>query len=133
MPRSGEALRERPAGAATSAWEFARRRGNKIRYLDAVACLSDGAHLYHTHEAWPMHALLDACPSPDLVVADHGFAGAAITRGLDTLAFADVNDPALSVAKVRGLTRVVVPLDDNREPERYALMARYLAASAAGK
>lgn len=118
-PRSNERLADLP-----------RKHGNRVRYLDGVACLSDGANLYHTHEAWPMDALLDAIEPPDLVLADHGFAGAAIVRGIETLAFADVNDPALAVAKARGLTRVVVPLDDNREPERYAQMTAYLTAAA---
>ena len=35
---------------------------------------------------------------PDLVFADHGFAGAAIERGVETISIADVNDPALLVA-----------------------------------
>lgn len=129
-PRSGEKLRDTFHGSAASAWEMARRRGNRVRYLDGVGALSDGAHLYHTHEAWPMEMLLEGIDPPDLVIADHGFAGAAIVRDVETLSFADVNDPALSVAKRRGLTEVVVPLDDNRDPERYAAMTAYLATAA---
>jgi len=129
-PRSNERLRETFHGQVSSAWEMARRRGNRIRYLDGVAALSDGAHLYHTHDSWPMEMILEGIDPPDLVISDHGLAGAAIVAGIETLAFADVNDPALSVAKRRGLTEVVVPLDDNREPERYAAMTAYLAAAA---
>jgi len=129
-PRSGEKLRQAFHGSVSSAWEMARRRGNRVRYLDGVGALSDGAHLYHTHESWPMEMLLDGIDPPDLVIADHGLAGAAIVRGVETLAFADVNDPALSVAKRRGMTEVVVPLDDNRDPERYAAMTAFLAAGA---
>ncbi|GAC1409235.1 MAG: hypothetical protein NVSMB57_01610 [Actinomycetota bacterium] len=106
-----------------------RGKGNRVRYLDSVAAFSDGAHLYHSHESWPMEALLEAVEAPSLVIADHGFAGAAIVRGIETVAFADVNDPALSVAKSRGLTEIVVPLDDNREPERYDVMSAFLAAA----
>jgi hypothetical protein len=36
--------------------------------------------------------------------ADHGFAGAAIERGIPTLSIADVNDPALPLAQLRGRT-----------------------------
>lgn len=123
-PRSGERL-----------GEAARGRGNRVRYLDGVGAFTDAVHLYHTHESWPMEALLDALAAnesggPELVIADHGFAGAAISRGIETLAFADVNDPALLVAQRRGMTNVVVPLDDNREPERYLEMTNYLAAAA---
>ena len=56
---------------------------------------------------------------PDLVVADHGFAGAAIEAGVDTVSVADVNDPALIVAKAQGRTDVVVVMDDNVSPEAY--------------
>jgi Phosphatase len=57
--------------------------------------------------------------SPDLVVADHGFAGAAIEAGVETPSIADVNDPALIVAKAQGRTEVVVVLDDHVPPENY--------------
>lgn len=131
-PRSGDKLRETFHGAVSSAWEMARRRGNRVRYLDGVGALSDGAHLYHTHESWPMEMVLDGIDPPDLVISDHGLAGAAIVRGIETIAFADVNDPALSVAKRRALTDVVVPLDDNRDPHRYSAMTAYLTAAAGG-
>ena len=53
------------------------------------------------------------------VLADHGFAGAAIQAGVETLSVADVNDPALIVAKAQGRTEVVVVLDDHVPPEAY--------------
>jgi hypothetical protein len=56
---------------------------------------------------------------PDLVVADHGFAGAALEAGVETLSFAEVNDPALLVAKAQGRTEVVVVLDDHVPPANY--------------
>jgi hypothetical protein len=89
-----------------------RHRGNRVRFVDGVGVLADGANLYHTHAAWPMERLLEAC-DPELVLADHGFAGAAIARGIETLSLNDINDPSLAVAKARGMTQVVVPLDDN--------------------
>lgn len=121
-PRAGERLR---SGAP-------RWHGDRVRYLGGVGCLTEGAHLHHTHESWPMERLLEDAEAPDLVLADHGFAGAAIVRGVETLAIADVNDPALSVAKVRGHTQVVVPLDDNVNPELYDPISQYLTGRAAG-
>jgi hypothetical protein len=56
---------------------------------------------------------------PDLVVADHGFAGAAIEAGVETLSIADVNDPALIVAKAQGRTDIVVVLDDHVPADAY--------------
>ena len=65
-----------------------------------------------------MELILDE-ESPDLVFADHGFAGAAIERGVETLSIADVNDPALLVAKAQGRTEVVIVMDDNVSPDDY--------------
>jgi hypothetical protein len=92
----------------------------ELRYLDGVACLSDGASLLHTHRSGYMEAALDelggGVGAVDLVIADHGFAGAAIERGLPTLSIADVNDAALPLAQVRGRTDAVLPIDDNLPP-----------------
>lgn len=90
----------------------------QIRYLDGVAMLTDQASARHTHSADPMSRML-AERRPDLVFADHGWAGAAIERGIDTVSIADVNDPALLVAKAQGRTEVVIVMDDNVSPEDY--------------
>lgn len=91
-----------------------------VRYTDGVGCEFDGMHLRHTHLADLMEAMLDAATGTvDLVVADHGFAGAAIARGLPTLSIADVNDPALPLAQVRGHTDAVLPIDDNLAPRHF--------------
>ena len=44
--------------------------------------------------------LEEADKPPDLVVADHGFAGEAINRDIPTVAVMDTNDPGLAVAKL---------------------------------
>ena len=103
------------------------RRPRRFRYLDDVAVLCTGADVLHTHESWPMEALLAALDEPpDLVLADHGFAGAAIMAGIETVCFTDVNDPAIAVAKADGLVDVVVPLDDNVPPARYGPLRDYV-------
>lgn len=106
----------------------AHRRKRALLYLDGVATLNAGADLIHTHESWPMDALLDAAGPVDLVLADHGWAGAAIVRGVETLCFTDVNDPAIAVAKADGLVDVVVPCDDNLPPATYNPVRDYLLA-----
>jgi hypothetical protein len=80
--------------------------------------VTDGRRPRHTH--WPeaMRRML-ADERPDLVMADHGLAGAAIETGVETLSIADVNDPALIVAKAQGRTQIVVVLDDHVPPENY--------------
>lgn len=88
-----------------------------VRFLDGVAAVFDGGSLRHTHRARYMEAMLDeARGAVDLVLADHGMAGAAIERDLPTLSIADVNDPALPLAQVRGRTDAVLPVDDNLAP-----------------
>ena len=90
----------------------------QIRYLDGVAMLTDQASARHTHSGDAMDRMLDDL-TPDLVFADHGFAGAAIERGIDTVAIADVNDPALLVAQAQGRTQTVIVMDDNVAPQAY--------------
>lgn len=96
--------------------EEGRRR--EVRYLHGVAVLTDRGSTLHTHSAGPMQRMLDAA-TPDLVFADHGFAGAAIEAGIDTVSIADVNDPALVVAHKQGRAGPVVVMDDNVRPEAY--------------
>ncbi|MEO8423375.1 MAG: phosphatase [Actinomycetota bacterium] len=89
-----------------------------IGYLSGVGMQTDGRVPRHTH--WPdaMRRMLED-ERPDLVLADHGFAGAAIEAGVDTVSVADVNDPALLVAKAQGRTDVVVVMDDHVAPDAY--------------
>ena len=91
----------------------------EVRYIGGVGCLADGASLRHTHSADAMEALLEAQPWPDVVLGDHGFAGAAIERGIPTIAVMDINDPALAVAWAERRDIVVIPMDDNRPPRLY--------------
>ncbi|MFN2613597.1 MAG: phosphatase, partial [Actinomycetota bacterium] len=94
-------------------------------YHDGVGTLMAGADLIHAHDAWPMEALLQEV-TPSVVLADHGWAGAAISAGLDVVCFTDVNDPAIAVAYDDGLVEAVVPLDDNLPPGEYAPLETYL-------
>jgi hypothetical protein len=95
--------------------EDGRRRD--VRFVEGVACVSDGGSLRHTHLAAYMEAMLEAVDGQvDLVIGDHGMAGAAIEAGIATLSIADVNDPALPLAQVRGRTDAVLVIDDNLAP-----------------
>lgn len=93
-----------------------------IAYVEAVAALFHDGSLRHTHLPDYMEAMLDdlAGGPPDLVVADHGFAGAAIEAGIATLSIADVNDPALPLAQARGRTDGVLLIDDGLQPDLFA-------------
>jgi hypothetical protein len=104
-------------------WVDWDRRGRQlgIRFIDGVACIHDGGSLRHMHRSVFMEAMLASLDAGkvDMVVADHGMAGAAIAAGLPTLSIADVNDPALPVAQVRGHTDAVLPIDDNLAPSTF--------------
>lgn len=116
-------------------WKEAGRQ-REIRYLHGVAVLTDRGSTLHTHSADPMRRMLEEA-TPDLVFADHGFAGAAIEAGIDTVSIADVNDPALVVAEHQGRGGPVVVMDDNVRPEAYwpcfqVLASRLSSRSASG-
>jgi hypothetical protein len=102
-----------------------------LRHVGGVAMISGGGDLAHTHLPEPMRLMLEALehngePPPDLVVADHGYAGVAGAAGVPSIGFADCNDPALFVGEAEGSIEVVVPLDDNVAPHLYAPVSAYL-------
>jgi len=126
--RAGGATIVEPADGST--WHDADRPHPwQIRYLDGVAMLTDLASARHTHSGDPMKRMLDDI-RPDLVFADHGFAGAAIQRGVETVSIADVNDPALLVAQDQGRTSTVIVMDDNVAPQAYWPCFQAIAALA---
>ena len=99
--------------------DIGKARHVEVRYIGGVGCLADWGSLKHTHSAAAMEALLAAQPWPDIVLGDHGFAGAAIERGIPTIAVMDINDPALAVAWAEKRDVLIVPMDDNRPPRNY--------------
>ena len=101
-------------------------RGVPLDWVGPVGTLSDGASLFHTHSPDPMRDVLRELGAVDLVVADHGFAGAAIASGIPTVAIMDTNDPALAVVARRGADLSVVPMDDNRPQNSYAVALEVL-------
>lgn len=113
-------------------WTYPTHRGQlEVRFLGGVGMVSARGGLDHTHSPEPMRAMLAALrdagqPPPDLVVADHGFAGAAGQAGVDAVGFADCNDPALFVGEAEGRVLVAVPLDDNVLPHLYAPVTDWL-------
>ena len=103
-----------------------------LRYIGGVAIAAErGMALWHTHSPDGMRAMLAELESqgeapPDLVVAGHGFAGAAAAAGLDVVSFADSNDPALFIGEAEGRVSVTVPIDDNVQPNLYGPVSEFL-------
>lgn len=106
-------------------------RDGDIRQLFGVLAWHQYGGLVHTHYPEPMRLSLEllasqGTPPPELVVADHGWAGFAASAGIPTLGFADCNDPGLFVSEAQGQIEVAVPLDDNLCPGLYEPMTRYI-------
>ncbi len=99
-----------------------RIRGAEVPldWAGPVAVLGNGASMKHTHDPAHMRSVLEEIgDAADLVVADHGFAGAAVARGIPAVAIMDTNDPAWAVVSARGADVTVVPMDDNRPLNSY--------------
>ncbi|WP_407701605.1 phosphatase [Thermomonospora amylolytica] len=151
----GRALRERGCTVLTPAegWSYVPEVGappelRRIRYVEGMVAVLEGDddRLHHTHDSAPMEAMLAELaanstasdgPSaakrefwPDLAIADHGWAGAAGQAGIDTVGFADCNDPALFAGQVEGKILITVPLDDGVRPDRYEPLTAYLMSRA---
>ena len=105
-------------------------KGVGLDWAGSVGLLGNGAGLFHTHSPEPMREVLAELGAVDLVVADHGFAGAAIAAGVPTVAVMDTNDPALAVAAGRGADATVIPMDDNRPLNSYAAALAVLKGEA---
>ena len=109
----------RPREEEQIAFKDKPNRHFEVRYTGGVACLADWGQLKHTHLSEAMEAMLEEQPWPEMVFADHGFAGAAIERGIPTIAVMDITDHALALARGQGRDVTIVPLDDNRPPRLY--------------
>jgi hypothetical protein len=94
--------------------------GRRVRWVDHVAVLTDGASLLADHSIEAAEEWLFTLARPDLVVADHAYAGVASAAGLEVVAFADLDAVALAVAAWYGRALRLVPLDDRRPPAAYA-------------
>lgn len=101
-------------------------RGHRIWWIDGVAMVTDGASLLADDSGAAAEELLFVLPRPDLVVADHSFAGTAASIGLEVVTFADLDAMALAVASWRGMAVRVVPLDEHGAPQAYAPLLELL-------
>lgn len=87
-----------------------------LDFVGRVAVTSDTCGILHGHATRPMEQFIQGFKEPiDLVIGDHGHAGAALNAGLPTIGLMDTNDPALAVAEELGMQPLVaIPIFDNR-------------------
>jgi hypothetical protein len=84
-----------------------------VDYVVGVAVTTDGRGLPHTHDYSAMELMLEDTESVDLVVADHGYAGAAINSDIPVVTVLDTHDPVPAVARRLGADVTIIPADDN--------------------
>jgi hypothetical protein len=118
------------AGADVLAFEafgpYAARRS--IWWCDRVGVVTDGEGILADDGVAAGEEWLFAVGRPDLVVADRGFAAAALAAGHETVVFADLDAAVFGVAAHRGLPVRLVPVDERRPPEAYAPIVAALTA-----
>jgi len=92
---------------------------HELGYIDGVAVTTDRASLMHTHGHFAMDVMIEQATRVDLVIADHGYAGAAINANVQVIAVMDTNDPALALASRLSVGVLIIPMDDNRPLNAY--------------
>lgn len=97
--------------------------GREVWWIGGVAVITDGAALLGVDGVSGADDWLFAVGRPDVVVADRGFAGAALRAGCEVIAWADLDAPALALAAARGRPVVVVPVNEQRPSAAYAALA----------
>jgi hypothetical protein len=103
--------------------------GRALWWVDSVAAVTDGASLLADDGVAAGDDWLFAVGRPELVIADRGFAAAAVGAGIETVALADVDAVVLGVAARRGHPVRVVPVDEQRPPGAYAPLVGALVAA----
>jgi hypothetical protein len=90
-----------------------------VDFVGGVAVTTDRASLMHSHDHRAMDVMIEEAHGVDLIVADHGYAAAAINAGIPLVALMDTNDPALALARELGADVTIMPMDDNRPLSDY--------------
>ncbi|TDQ54885.1 phosphatase [Actinorugispora endophytica] len=125
-------------GAAGYSYDVSGEHPPSRRVLvwrDEVGLVIDGGNPRHSHHPFGMRAALADLTErgvewPQLVIADHGFAGAAGEAGVETIGFADSNDPALFLGEHEGKLHTTVPLDDGYLTADYRPLSDYVVRRA---
>lgn len=91
--------------------------GLKLELWGSVYIVTRDGEPAHTHGHLHGRALLERTPPVGIAIADHGFAGAALNRGISAVCVMDTNDPGVAVASALGAPVTVVPLNDNSPGE----------------
>jgi hypothetical protein len=100
-----------------------------LRWIGAVAVVSDGRALSETRDGEAAREWIFAVPRPALVVADGPFAEVAWESGVEVIALAGLDRPGLAVAGAREGRALVVPMRTDRPARAYAPIEELIAVS----
>ncbi|MFN8015748.1 MAG: phosphatase [Acidimicrobiia bacterium] len=109
----------------TSSFVADGRKDRQLTWCGQVGVVTDKNSLLATDDAKVADDLIFHLPRPDLVVADHIFAGAALTAGYPTVAFTSLDSVAVAVASVPEPSALAVPLSLNRPSSHYEVIADF--------
>lgn len=112
-----------PVALASAAFSVAGNPRARLVWQNGVALVESGGNLISDTAMRAADALFAGSETPDLVVADRGFAGTAIELGSEVVAFADLDAIALGVAAARGLPVTIVPVQEQRPPHCYRVLS----------
>lgn len=103
------------------------RKGRNLTWCEKVAAVSDEEtmSLLGTNDVKIGDDLFFHLPRPDLVVADHVFAAAALTSGFPTISFVGLESLAVAVASVNEKNDLSVPISLSRPTSHYEIIFDY--------
>ncbi len=99
------------------------RKNRQLTWVSNVGVVSHEGSLLATNDAKVADELMFHLPRPDLVVADHVFAGAALTNGYETIGLCGLESLAVAVASVNEKRCLAVPVDIDRPSSHYGIIA----------
>ena len=112
----------------TSSFVADGRKDRALTWSGQVGVVTDNKSLLETNDAKVADDLIFHLPRPDLVVADHIFAGASLTAGYPTVAFASLESIAVAVASVPEPSALAVPISLTRPSSHYEVIANFARA-----
>jgi hypothetical protein len=102
-----------------------------LRWIGAVAVVSDGGALCETADGEAAREWVFAVPRPALVIADGPFAEVAWEQGIEVIALMGLDRPGLAVAASREGRGLVVPMRTDRAARAYRPIEEQIGGASA--
>lgn len=108
------------------------RTARRLRWVGGVAVVSDGRAICDTRDGEAAREWIFAMPRPALVVADGAFAEIAWEAGIEVVAVAGLDRPALALAATRVGRCTVVPVHTDRPASAYRPLEELISGARPG-